>query len=581
MNRGLIVDLFAGSGGASDGIRIATGRDPDIGVNHDKVALGMHTVNHPGTTHLCASVWAAKPTEVTGGLPVWILWASPDCVHHSKARGGKPRKSNLRSLAWVVIDWLKDTKPEFVFLENVEEFEDWGPLDDEGQPIKKLKGIYFKMWIDSFKILGYSVDWRQLVAADYGAPTTRKRLFVSARRDGQRIIWPRPTHGDPAKYPRRKPWRTVAECINWNLPCPSIFTRKKELAEKTKHRIALGIERFVIKNPAPFIVSYYGSSNPAGQFRGQKIDEPARTLSTRNRFGLVAPTIKRDFGASVGNPADEPVRTITSGGGGHVSLVNAFLAKHCTGSIGQPLKHPISTIIANGESTAPQHALIGVHVAKHYTGVVGHGVRKPLGTVTSKDHHSLVATHISKYRYHSVGHKTDAPLHTITAAGQHYAHVEAFLMKYYSEGGQHQACDVPAHTIPTKARFGLVTVAGEQYQIVDIGMRMLSPRELFTAQGFGTDYIIDLTVDGRKITKTDQIRLVGNSVPPQFATAIVKANTGVRRKLVLPSRLPTRDIVCIGAYVVPVIKDKETWRHDKETQHMQNNRRDQGCSATY
>lgn len=458
----LIVDNFAGGGGASSGIEMATGRSVDIAINHDPDAIAMHAMNHPGTKHYCESVWDVNPREAVNGLPVGLCWLSPDCKHFSKAKGGKPVEKKIRGLAWVAVRWAATVKPRVIMLENVEEFKTWGPIVD-GKPCPDRKGKTFQSFVRALERQGYKVEFKELRACDYGAPTIRKRLFMVARRDGMPIVWPTPTHGKPdaqeVKSGKLKPWRTAAECIDWSIPCPSIFERKKPLAENTLKRIAKGIQKFLIESDKPFIVS---EVTPF-------ITEHANASSQRNMA------------------LNEPLRTQCAGvKGGHFALVSAFLAKH-------------------------------------YTGVVGAPIDNPTPTVTTVDHNALVTSHLIKMRGTNIGHGADEPAHTITAGGLHLGEVRAFLLKYYGTSIGH-AADQPLQTITTKERFGLVTIRGVDYQIVDIGMRMLQPRELFKAQGFADDYIIDVDPSGKPISKTKQVARCGNAVPPPFAKALVEAN---------------------------------------------------------
>lgn len=466
----LIVDLFAGGGGASTGIEQAIGRHVDIAINHDPEAIALHAANHPQTKHYCTDVFEIDPVSATNSQPVGLLWSSPDCKHFSKAKGGKPVSKKIRSLAWVVVKWAKLVRPRIICLENVEEFQTWGPLVD-GKPDPAKKGMTFRRWIGSLKNLGYAVDWRELRACDYGAPTIRKRLFLIARCDGIPIVWPAPTHGDPKKLETKtrklKPWRTAAECIDWSLPCPSIFERKRPLKEATLRRIAKGIMRYVVNSADPYIVECNHTASWYDAFRGQDINKPLKTITSHHGYAIVVPKIER-FDKS--------------------SLVSAF-------------------------------------IAKHYGGVVGHDVRKPLGTVTTADHHSLVTAHIVTLREESVARAADDPMRTVTAGGRHAGLVAALLVKYY--GNEKDGVDIrePMHTIPTKDRFGLVTVKiqGETHVITDIGMRMLQPHELFKAQGFPANYIFD-RINDRPVSKTVQTRLCGNSVCPPIAAAIIRAN---------------------------------------------------------
>jgi DNA (cytosine-5)-methyltransferase 1 len=505
----IIIDNFAGGGGASTGIELALGRHVDVAINHDPEAVALHTANHPQTRHYCENVWAVDPRDVMPGRQIGLLWLSPDCKHFSKAKGGKPVEKKIRGLAWVALRWAAIRKPRVIMLENVEEFTTWGPLikdqDGDMRPDPEQKGRTFRSFVNALVSHGYTVDWRELRACDYGAPTIRKRLFLIARRDGKPIVWPSPTHCDPesalVKSKALKPWRTAADCIDWTIPCPSIFERSKPLADATCRRIAKGIMRYVINSAEPFIVKYYGEKNK-GEFRGSGINVPLHTQSTENRFALCAPVLTEHANASSPRcmPADEPLRTICAQTkGGHHALVSAFLAKH-------------------------------------YTGVVGADMRDPTPTVTSVDHNSLVSANLihlghgegkngNKRFSHGI-RDARQPINTITASGGNSALVQAFLIKYYSTD-QDPNLREPLHTVTTKDRYGLVTIAGTDYSIADIGLRMLSPRELYRAQGFPETYIIDRGQFGREwhpITKTAQVRMCGNSVCPPLASALVKAN---------------------------------------------------------
>lgn len=497
----IIIDNFAGGGGASTGIELALGRRVDVAINHDPEAIAMHTANHPETEHHCESVWDVDPRTVKPGRPIGLLWLSPDCKHFSKAKGGKPVEKKIRALAWVALRWAALRQPRVIMLENVEEFVTWGPLvdgeDGRMRPCPKRKGREFNAFRNALQRHGYAVEWRELRACDYGAPTIRKRLFLIARRDGLPIAWPAPTHGDPkgesVKSGRLKPWRTAAECIDWSLPCPSIFERVKPLADATCRRIAKGIMRYVVEAAEPFIVNTRNGEREGQQPRTRGIGEPFWTITAQGSQGaIVAPCLTEHANASSPRcmPADEPLRTICAQTkGGHHALVTAFLAKH-------------------------------------YGGVVGYGLHgEPLHTITSSDHHSLVTSNMIKMRGGgNIGQATDEPLRTVSAGGTHFAEVRAFLIKYYGTD-QDPRLEEPLHTVTTKDRYGLVTVAGEQYAIADIGLRMLAPRELFRAQGFPEHYIIgDDPAQGLSLTKTAQVRMCGNSVCPPLAGALVAAN---------------------------------------------------------
>lgn len=534
---GLVIDNFAGGGGASMGIEQALGRPVDIAINHDPIAIALHETNHPLTDHKPVSVWEIDPREVTQGRPVDLAWFSPDCKHFSKAKGGAPVEKKIRGLAWVAVRWAATVKPKVIMLENVEEFLTWGPLID-GRPCPKNKGRTFRTFVNALIRQGYQVDWRELRACDYGAPTIRKRLFLVARRDDQPITWPTPTHGAPGspgvKSKQLKPWRTAAECIDWSIPCPSIFERKKPLAENTLRRIARGIQRFVIdaekpfivKGLAPFITEHANSSNQ----RNMHIGEPLRTLCAEvkgGHFAVVAPVIARQLGQSIGHSVDQPSATVTAGGYGKSQLVSAFLTKYYGEKSererrGVSLNEPLHTA-----TTENRFGLVSAHLCKHYGGNYagpGADVTDPVPTVTTTDHNALVTSHLMKLRGTCRdGQPTSEPLPTLTAGGTHVGEVRAFLLKYYGTNIGHELND-PLQTITTKHRFGLVTVRGEQYQIVDIGMRMLEPHELFAAQGFPKDYIHDRTSDGSRLSKAAQVKLCGNSVCPPVAAALVRAN---------------------------------------------------------
>ena len=495
----LVVDNFAGGGGASSGIEAAIGRPVDFAINHDPAALAVHRANHPETRHLLEDIRKVDPREACAGRPVGLAWFSPDCTHFSRAKGSKPRDKRIRGLAWVVIRWAKAVAPRVIILENVEEFQTWGPLDADGVPIKARAGETFQAWLGALSALGYSVELRSLVAADYGTPTTRRRLFVVARRDGT-PAWPDASHGDGLK-----PWRAASEVIDWSLPAPSIFERKRPLAEATLKRIAAGIRRYVVEASDPFIIPL----THQGDSRVHSIREPLRTVTGAHRgeLALVEPFVVRH---------------------GHYSKKTGAGLRYMKGGPGffrgQPLRDPLGTVCATND----KHLVCPV-VLKHYGGVVGHRVDRVLGTVTGTDHHALAAAFLTKFYGTSTGSPVQLPLPTVTAnnkGGGHLAEVRAFLLKYYGNGSPAQDARAPLHTVTSKARFGLITVRGEEYQIVDIGMRMLQPHELFAAQGFRPDYEIRPHYNGKPLTKTAQIRLAGNSVCPPVAEAIVRANLG-------------------------------------------------------
>lgn len=462
----LIVDLFAGGGGASTGIEQAVGRHVDVAVNHDPDAVGLHQRNHPQTLHLVSDVFEVDPLAVADGRPVGLLWASPDCKHFSKAKGGKPVSKKIRSLAWVVVKWARLVKPRVICLENVEGFQTWGPLADDGRPCPVRKGLTFRRWVRQLEVEGYAVEWRELRACDYGAPTTRRRLFLVARRDGCPIVWPEATHGRG-----RRPWRTAAEVIDWSLPCPSIFERARPLADNTMRRIARGVMRYVVNAAHPFVVRIGQTGHgDAGKVRG--VDEPLGTVTSKAEHLLAVPTlVQTGYGERNGQAPRVP-----------------------------GLDKPLGTVVSG-----QKHALVAAFLAKHYGGneTPGSDLRRPMDTITTVDHHALVTTALG--------------------AGDHSDDVHALLLKYYGSD-QDPRLTEPLHTVTTKHRFGLVTVSGRQYAISDIGMRMLEPRELYRAQGFPDTYAIDSTAAGRPLSKAAQVRMCGNSVCPPIAAALVRAN---------------------------------------------------------
>ena len=462
---GLVVDSFAGGGGASTGIEAALGRPVDIAINHDPEAIAMHAENHPATRHFCESVWKVDPMEATGGRPVALAWFSPDCKHFSRAKGTKPVEKKIRGLAWVVIRWARAVQPRVILLENVEEFETWGPLVD-GRPCPVRRGRTFRAWVGQLRRLGYEVEWRSLRACDFGAPTTRKRLYLIARCDGEPIRWPDPTHGPG----REQPWRVAAECIEWALPCPSIFERSRPLADATLRRIAEGVRRYVLDARQPFLlpVTHQGGD------RVHAITEPFRTITSAHRgeIALASPTlIQTSYGEREGQAPRVP-----------------------------GLDKPLGTVVAGGV----KHALVTAFLARHFGGMVGIEVDRPLPTITAKDHHSLVTAEL----------------------GERVDQVRAFLTKYNRTSAPKSPL-LPFDTVTTRDRFGLVTIAGRRYEIADIGLRMLVPRELYRAQGFPESYVIDPVVGGARLTKTAQTRMVGNSVAPPVAEALVRANVAV------------------------------------------------------
>lgn len=545
----LIVDNFAGGGGASTGIELALGRCVDIAINHDREALKMHSANHPQTLHLCEDVFEVDPVAVTKGRRVGLLWLSPDCKHFSKAKGGKPREKRIRGLAWVAYNWITKLRraglppPRVIILENVEEFQTWGPVFADGTINPAAISSTFRAYVGGMRRRGATaLEWRELRACDYGAPTIRKRLFLIARFDGRPIVWPEPTHGDPkseaVKSGKLKPWRTAAECIDWERPCPSIFERKRPLAEATCRRIARGIMRYVVNCADPFIVNTRNGERPGQAPRTRSTAEPFWTVTGQGSQGaIVAPVVTEHANATSPRSwsPEQPLRTqCAQVKGGHFALVQAFLAQHNNHqgkipSAGRPLAEPMSTVTAKGS----QQGLVTAHVTKFRTGSTGTDMREPLHTVTAGPKNNpagaahamgVVTAHVTKFQQNGCGQDARDPMHTAMAGAHRFAEVRAFLVKYYGTE-QDPNLRSPLHTVTTKDRFGLVTIHGEEFAIVDIGLRMLAPRELFRAQGFPDSYIIgDNPKQGLDLAKDAQVRMCGNSVCPPVAAALVRAN---------------------------------------------------------
>ncbi len=559
----LIVDLFAGGGGASAGIEAALGRSPDIAINHDPHAVRMHEANHPATKHYCESVYDVDPRTATGGQAVGLLWLSPDCRHFSSAKGSAPVSESVRALAWIGLRWVKHARPRVVCLENVPEFQTWGPLHRThsegctgkhlrpthksngqpieysdglaygckskcrfGSPIKERKGETFRAFVREFERYGYTVDRRVIICADHGAPTTRKRLFFVARCDGDTIDWEAPSH---TKLGNPKPWRTAAECIDWSIPCPSIFDRKKPLAPATCRRIARGIARYVLQGK-PFIVQVaHGDHVKRPGDRVTGLDQPMGVVTKINSHALAVPTlIQTGYGEREGQAPrsldlNKPLGTVVAGAAKH-ALVAAFLAKHNGKTTGQPVSEPLHTV--TGKDTK---RVIAAHLTRFNENAIGGQLNQPLGTVMAgAASHGLVASNLIQIgaRHEGGSQPVDQPMNTLLTT-ERFALVAAFLVQYYSQGSQDQPLDEPMATVVTRARHGLVvvTIEGEEYALADIGMRMLQPRELANAQGFDPGYILTGT-------KAQQIARIGNSVCPPVAAAIVRANLGPQRSRV-------------------------------------------------
>ncbi len=507
INGELIVDNFAGGGGASTGIELATGRSVDIAINHDPEAIKMHKANHPNTKHYCEDVWQVNPVEACKGHPVALAWFSPDCKHFSKAKGGKPKDKFIRGLAWVALRWAALVRPRVIMLENVEEFKTWGPLNRSHRPIKKKQGVTYRKFISQLKDLGYEVDTKELVAADYGAPTMRKRFFMIARCDGKPIVWPEPTHGpkDSAevKAGLLQPYVGAYTQLDFSLPCPSIFDTSEEikekyglravrpLAPKTMERIARGLKKFVIDNAEPFIVQVNHSGAKSDYCNS--MNEPLKVITSKHGFGIVEPYM--------------------------VQIGQTGFSKDRSKSV----EDPLTTIVSKNEHCLISPTLIQYHSETSDKEVRGQTIEEPIMTLDGSNRYGLVTSFLSKFYKSGTGQDIREPLHTITTSAGHFGEVRAFLIKYYGEGTG-QNIKEPLDTITSRDRFGLVTIEGIDYQIVDIGLRMLEPKELYGCQGFPSDYIIDQDYTGKKYPRSEQVKRCGNSVCPPLPAAMVRAN---------------------------------------------------------
>ena len=616
INGELIVDNFAGGGGASTGIEMATGYSVDIAINHDPEAIRMHKANHPNTKHYCENVWEVDPVKACNGHPVGLAWFSPDCKHFSKAKGGKPVEKNIRGLAWVVLKWAALVRPRVIMLENVEEFQTWGPCipirdKDTGrvivnmagrhdrakneprtriadpeevvpvdrqmfQPDPKRSGQTYKKWRKQLEALGYSIDTKELVAADYGAPTMRKRFFMIARCDGKPIVWPEPTHGpadsQAVKAGLVKPYVGAYTQLDFSMPCPSIFDTSEEikkkygvravrpLAPKTMDRIARGLKKFVLDNPEPFIIQCnhggerrpndirepmptitgkhgYGIVEPymvqIGQTgftkdRSKDVREPLTTIVSKNEHCLIKSTLAPYMGTNTtnhpGGNCKEPIHTITTGN--QQCLISPTLIQYHSETSkdevrGQSIEDPIMTV-----DSSNRYGLVTSFLHKYYDGGytgAGDSLTNPLPTVTSWDHNSMCAVNLIQMNNHCDGRNVKDPIPTITAGDGHFGAVRAFLIKYYGQGTG-QDVKEPLDTVTSRDRFGLVTINGTDYKIVDIGLRMLEPKELYGCLGFPDDYIIDHDYTGKTYPRSEQVRRCGNAVCPPIPAALVKAN---------------------------------------------------------
>lgn len=571
----IIVDNFAGGGGASTGIELACGIPVTVAVNHDPDAILMHQTNHPFTEHYQASVWDIDPRTVCRGRPVGLAWFSPDCKHFSKAKGGKPVDKKIRGLAWIALRWAGMVRPRVIMLENVEEFQTWGPVR-RGKPIKEKAGQTFRKFISQLEGLGYEVQWRELVAADYGAPTIRKRFFLIARCDGRPIVWPEPTHAprdsEEVRSGRKLPWRSAAEIIDWSLPCPSIFDAKEQIKElyglnaqrplhpNTLRRVARGLDKFVLKSGEPFLVQV----NHTGEnFRGQSFAEPMPTITGKHGYGVTRPVLcpwtVTNTTNSVGEPADAPIHTVTTAGN-QIMVAPALIQYHTeqTEAVGgQEITRPICTVDAanryglmapvlvkyySGDhaqdagdplhtvTTRDREWLCVANLTKFYGGVVGASVGAPVPTVTAVDHNALQLANVVKFKGDNLGQRPEEPLQTVTAGAVHHGVIYTTIYRA-APGEDFRRWTQVRELLNTYCGYHLAEdevillwISGVAYFIGDIGLRMLTPRELYAANGFPPDYIIDRDYLGNAYGKSKQVARCGNAVPPPFATALVRAN---------------------------------------------------------
>lgn len=551
----IIVDNFAGGGGASTGIELATGRPVNIAINHDPDAIRMHKTNHPYTEHYQASVWDIDPEKVCQGRKVGLAWFSPDCKHFSKAKGGKPVDKKIRGLAWIVLRWAAKVRPRVIMLENVEEFQTWGPVR-KGKPVKSKVGQTFNQFIKQLKALDYDVEYRELKACDYGAPTIRKRFFLIARCDGNPIVWPEATHA-PADSPevttgKKKPYKSAAECIDFSLPCPSIFERAKPLVPNTLRRIARGLDKFVIREAKPYLV-HIGNGERNGQLpriydidkpllpyleqinhsgketRGQKLDKQVPTITSKHGFAYIAPSLIQYHSETAksevrGQKINKPIMTID--GSGRYGIQIPFLSKFYGGVVGASVNTPLPTV------TAIDHNALSVPFLTQYYSGTDHAntVTNPLQTVTVKPRHFLNDCFLTVLRNHMDSKSINEPLNTITARAMHFSFVKVYV-KQYSEDvwlGYWQKIRAMLNEYTdwnlNDNEIIVCNIDGTEYFIYDIGMRMLQPKELYAAQGFPKDYVIEKDYLGNTYPKSKQVARCGNAVPPPFATALVRAN---------------------------------------------------------
>lgn len=518
MERDLIVDCFAGGGGASVGIEMALGRSVDIAVNHDPAAILMHKTNHPGTLHLTEDIFKVDLQKYVAGRHVVLMWASPDCTSHSKAKGGKPRNSGLRILPWAVYKHAKAILPDVIIMENVEEIQQWGPLDEQGFPIKERNGEEYQRFIRKMQSLGYDFDSRELVAADYGAPTTRKRWYAIFRRDGKPIVWPEPTHNKGGTDGLKK-WVPVSTVLDFTDLGKSIFGRKRPLAENTMKRIARGLQKFAFENPEPFIVQV---NHGGDHFRGQSIHEPMPTITQKHGFGTVTtmltPIIDKAYGGNYsgsGSKIDEPLHTITTVD--HNRLVTPYIIQyHSETNVrearGQTVNEPLRTI-----DTSNRYGAVMAFLTKFYKTCTGQSMFEPIHTITTSPGHfgqvSVLTVKLEELLKAGVSKEV----------AEKCTHVSEFIIEYYGNGTC-QTVNSPLHTIVTKDRFALITVLADEYVILDIFLRMLTAEELKLAQGFPKDYIIDRDYKWNTYPVSERVKRIGNSVVPIMAQVLVEAN---------------------------------------------------------
>lgn len=537
----IIVDNFAGGGGASTGIELAAGRPVNIAINHDAAAILLHKTNHPHTEHIQASVWDVDPEEVCAGRPVGLAWFSPDCKHFSKAKGAALVDRNIRGLAWIVLRWAGTVRPRVIILENVEEFQTWGPVR-KGKPVKSKSGQTFRKWLSQLEALGYAVEYRELVAADYGAPTTRKRFVLIARCDGQPIRWPERTHAprdsEEVKSGKCKPWRSAAEIIDWTVPMYSIFATKAEIKEKyganavrpladnTLRRIIRGVDKFTIKSGKPFIVE----CNHGGDGHVRSVEEPVNTVTGRYTGGVCEPAIIpytfSNTGGSVGSPADEPVHTIRTAGG--QVLATANLIQYHTEQSEDVRANGLDAALPTVDASN-RYGLTAAHLVEFYGNGQAIDPVEPMRTVTSHDREALIATHIVKFKGPDIGQSPDAPLQTVTAINP-FALASVRTVKYAPGtdlGYWPQIRDLLNKYCGyalADDEILLLWIRGAWRYICDISMRMLTPRELYNAMGFPPDYIIEQDYTGKPYPKSQQVARCGNAVCPQMASAVVRVN---------------------------------------------------------